>query len=725
MIMSILSLSNKIVRRSVRTSLFLVILFQMGCIGGVCLCNAAEVDCDQLLSNEELQQYDFDKERIKKMQISLAALGYNPEKIDGKMGEKTIAALQRFCDDFKTERTENFAGDLAATLFHYAAIAMEYPDGNEKAPGNNTPYDEETGVAPSPEASEDAPTDTERVQEERRDSAGVVYKLTEEDVEELTDAGIPEGLIEGLKDLQDIEYENYNLFKKALVVKDDSLILNYAEKFKTYKLTEQFFALLTDAGVSSDIINELQELQDKEYASKNALVSAVEIKIEEATGEDRALIVEKARKEHEYDTSKSISWSGGSCGCAPDTSTVVYGFYPFWMAGTEQVLDFSVLSRIGYFALSFNEKGVITDTFHWKKKKPHADFIDVAHRYRTKMDLVIYNRSCENWHSMTSHERLNTIDTLTTNIVNLATIKLTNYWINAMKPYISFGFSPTRTMADGITIDFAEINSKDQREMFAIVERIISESRKKLDEAGNDYRLNIMIPMVDLITNEGVYNVEHLKKIDDITHKKDLFLVVLEEPIEANMRQLRYVIERNCNSEEQKKILRKIVPVITLGSGETSGLESTLIYLEDNFGGFGFWPLPLREASGKDDGNGTANVIREFLDENEIVEPASGLCSWLCPKRWAFRIGLFAALLVFIVYALLSAWICELRAVSARYIWYVFGVALLTAAVFFLTFWCDPFWKNYQIYFVFVSLFIGIACIIGISIKKRREAKFP
>ncbi|MBW2637536.1 MAG: hypothetical protein JRC86_08475 [Deltaproteobacteria bacterium] len=209
--------------------------------------------------------------------------------------------------------------------------------------------------------------------------------------------------------------------------------------------------------------------------------------------------MEKARKEHEYDTSKSINWSGGSCGCAPDTSTVVYGFYPFWMAGTEQILDFSVLSRIGYFALSFNEKGVITDTFHWKKKKPHADFINVAHRYwkkkkphadfinvahryRTKVDLVIYNRNWEKWHTMTSHERLNTIDTLTTNIVNLATIKLTNYWINAMKPFTSFGFSPARTMADGVTIDFAEINSKDQNKMFAIVERMISELRKKLDE---------------------------------------------------------------------------------------------------------------------------------------------------------------------------------------------------------------------------------------------------
>jgi len=131
MIMTILYLSNKTVQRIVRTSLFLVIVLQAACIGGVCLCNAAEVDCDQLLSNEALQRYDFDKEQIKKMQISLAALGYNPEKIYGTMGEKTIFALQRFCDDFKIERTENFAGDFAATLFHYAAIAMEDTDSNK------------------------------------------------------------------------------------------------------------------------------------------------------------------------------------------------------------------------------------------------------------------------------------------------------------------------------------------------------------------------------------------------------------------------------------------------------------------------------------------------------------------------------------------------------------------------------------------------------------------
>ncbi len=253
---------------------------------------------------------------------------------------------------------------------------------------------------------------------------------------------------------------------------------------------------------------------------------------------------------------------------------------------------------------------------------------------------------------------------------------------------------------------------------------MISALRKKLDDTGNDYCLNIMLPMVDIINNKGVYNVEHLKKINDIIHKKDLLLVVLEEPIEKNIRQLRYEIEKNCSSEEQKKILRKIVPVIT-PVNEISGLESTLVYLEDNFGGFGFWPLPLREASGEDDGKGTTNVIKKFLDKNEIVESSGGLCSWLCPKRWGFRIGLFVVLLISIGYALLSAWICKLRTVLGRYIWYVFGVALLTAFILLLTFWCDPFWKNYQIYFVFVSLTIAIACIIGISIKKRREAKFP
>ncbi|MBW2637538.1 MAG: hypothetical protein JRC86_08485 [Deltaproteobacteria bacterium] len=159
--MSILSLSNKTALRSIRASLFLVVMFQVACIGGVCLCNAAEVDCDQLLSNEALQQYDFDKEQIKKMQIS-----------------------------------------------------MEDPDWNKSASGNNTPPDdEETGVAPSPEASEDGSLDTESVQQAREDGVGVVYQLTEENVVELTDSGVPEGVIERLKELQDVEYENDNLFK--------------------------------------------------------------------------------------------------------------------------------------------------------------------------------------------------------------------------------------------------------------------------------------------------------------------------------------------------------------------------------------------------------------------------------------------------------------------------------------------------------------------------------
>ena len=112
-------------RPGVRFSLLIAGMVLAACLTRVTTCIAVENDCEKLLSQEAFKK--LDKEKIKTIQLSLVATGYNPKEIDGVIGPHSRAALLKFCADFKNEFRQDSIDSFLATLFLYAAIAKEEP----------------------------------------------------------------------------------------------------------------------------------------------------------------------------------------------------------------------------------------------------------------------------------------------------------------------------------------------------------------------------------------------------------------------------------------------------------------------------------------------------------------------------------------------------------------------------------------------------------------------
>ena len=309
-----------------------------------------------------------------------------------------------------------------------------------------------------------------------------------------------------------------------------------------------------------------------------------------------ARLLQQATLLQQFDQHKAqpLEWEGESCGCSSDLSRIVYGFYPFWMQeGKPQKIDFTVLSRIGYAALTFNEKGKIQENLHWAKTKPEADFLNTAHQYRTKMDLVIYNRDWSGWAEYTREEIEIIMDKLSANIVKKVTAPITGYAINALKPVMSLGLTPTPTMGDGVTLylNFEDIPGRQLQETFSTLYFLITELRKKLDQTSPHYFLNVMFSAHHLLHQDSEYSLKNLITLKDDVN---LFLVAMNGHEEVTLQQVRQqIIDLHLNSTVERTLIRKMVPVVFPIDQKKSEVQELVSYAEDNFGGLGLWPIPL------------------------------------------------------------------------------------------------------------------------------------
>ena len=443
--------------------------------------------------------------------------------------------------------------------------------------------------------------------------------------------------------------------------------------------------------------------------------------------ECQTVISEQAKKQLESgDASKEIIWSGDSCGCVLDfAEDIVYGFYPFWMAnGKKQKLDFSVLSRIGYFAVLFDPETNFWENSHWKtteKNKP-PNFMREARKYKTRVDLVI----CINKWGNYDQDYFSKIAKKSAEALN-----------NGMGNGITFYF------------DFNEIKDKSQFELVTLIERLSREAKFAANETGESnpsdtmrsqkWKLNIMLPMSAI--GEGVYSWENLY---DINEYIDLFIVFLEEPTTKKKKDLRRMIEDEYpgKGEERKDLLRKIVPVIPLSNFGTDKdkqqqqFYDDLIYFEDNFGGVGIWPVPMRKEDATEKDTELYNAVNEevikvFYGEEDrgffqrlMAVEDSWYCEIVCPNRWYFRWAMDILIGIFAVHFLLWFFILDLRTLFNQS-WCFLGYSILLAFIFLSLNFCDPWYAELRglIFVLFIVLLIAVfACLY---IRRRKRATFP
>ncbi|MBI3714714.1 MAG: putative Ig domain-containing protein [Betaproteobacteria bacterium] len=443
--------------------------------------------------------------------------------------------------------------------------------------------------------------------------------------------------------------------------------------------------------------------------------------------EQEAAIVDKARKERYFDTpSQPILWDGSGCGCIQaGLQKMTYGFYPFWEAqpvvaaakpvdgaagkdaakiepATPQPVDFSLMKRIAYAGVTFDDNGSLVNDMHWTDRDDSAGFAREARRHGSKLDLVLYRAD---WKALLANE--NKVDQVIANLPGNALARVDaklQDWRSQLKTSMSF-LEPPPTMGDGLTVYFEGVDKEDGNRFAAFFERFMPALIDKMREhalrgSQRGYALNVVIPdeMLDkvpayrfnrlfgyLVRAEGLTLKDNrITENIDIVEKTNKFslhyLILLSEPTTDSKKNLRRSTEYpdvpSLKGSNREFFLRSLVPVVTYNGMDDLQFVDDLIYFKDNFGGVALCPLPLNQP----DPAAGANIYR-MLGEVLVGTPESAkqqsLCSFICLNRWWLRVGMLVALLVGIVAWSLRIFSCHALIQSDNYFWFLIGGGVL------------------------------------------------
>ena len=663
---------------------------------------ASAQDTDQICQTTAINQafteagLTQDREQLSNIQNQLMNAGYGELARDGIMGRATLQALMSLCLDFQVASADDLSARLIDLLKMTLEVAQKHDGwrelirtdafktwlGQKPEPAqqiiNNTlntgPAAEVIaildGYPPNkPGVSEKRSVTTKTVsknggstmsgpaiffrwqpdkEDESEDAQGT-------DTLQTADAQLPDDILNRLKAIEGVAYPNEFLFKRALAT------------------------LFTEA--ECDLWCQNQILRQ----ARNGPVAEL----------------------------KPIELIGADCGCSQDFSSLVYGFYPFWQAdGEVQQVDFSLFDRMGFYALTLSQNGIIENPLQWSDTGSAAAFIDKAHKFRVEVDVTVYASGWQQWED----------EDIRTAASSVAQVMIQEFHTSHTGLRAAFAFRDTApsVTADGVTLYFDDYTaSASSRQIVSFV----SEVAKALDDAGSDTRLNIMLGL-DMTTIEAEPLFEKLACIlldaDESLSKQaacrqldqkennvavDYVFAFLQEPTTKSKKILRRKIEDDFQGPQRKTVLRKVVPIISPAGHENDKrgpfvqFTDDLIYLQDNFAGVGLWPLPLADdASMKMIQEAITGLYKDTNGSNHLGNMidtyAPWLCEFACPNRWLFRVSfdLLAGLLL--LYALIAIWVCKLRSLYRRYFLYFLAAGLVAVLIFLISMVCDPFWQE-------------------------------
>lgn len=555
-----------------------------------------------------------------------------------------------------------------------------------------------------------------------------VYGLTAEQVQAVTgrikESIVPQSYLELIANLEDVDYPEADLFSLALRAQVWRKIVGVIEQRGADRVDQALLDELTAKQVPSFILDQLSTLLGRKFANTGELREAV-LNLQPGF---QQLILDQARKTHPFDQTKSIQWSGESCNCVHDNlAGEVYGFYPYWLAGGKQQIDFSVLTRVGYYGLGFDDKGNIPHASRWSGQD--TDFIQEARTYGSKVDLVIYRNEWSSWKGLSAGEKSGAFKSLAANIAGLLQIPLTNFSSKA-KPYVSLGTYPRPIRGDGVTLYFKDY-PEDPASVDAFI-AFVADLSEKLGADGHNYFVNIMFRSSDI--GSGIYEYEKLLKLINSIKGgngtlNSLLLVLLQEPTSDDKKLLRIKVENNLHGEQRVKLLRNLTPVITYDGHAKDQLQDDVIYATDNFGGIGFWPQPVAAAGAKAD-NAISDTLHNYylkvLSGDTLVTPT--VCTFICPNRWAFRIAWDLFLLVLLASVAFRFVSCEWRNYfDKHFIHFIVLVVVPYVLLFMALLFCDPSWEKISKgNGILIQMIVGvIAYMIWSYHKNKRRANLP
>jgi len=428
---------------------------------------------------------------------------------------------------------------------------------------------------------------------------------------------------------------------------------------------------------------------------------------------------------------KDIVLDDDDCGCAQEFSDTVYGFYPYWLSASEEkretdarsdeptaiavvpteevtdekqsvpIINYSVINRIAYYALTVDHNGEIHKPLHWNSEGQLGNFIHKAHRHKTEVDLVIYSDQWMSWSDTDQTRAVTSID---------RQLKLeVEYEQGGVMGYLPFLNSST-TSPDGVTLYFDHYADSTIDERKSIV-RFVKQLHTQLAKQGGSLKINVLLDIATaaLETGDDLFvDLKDLlvKKDDDSLVYVDSLIVFITEPTTDTKKSLRSKIEREFSGKERMLVLRKVIPVITPNGhekdpkGSYKQFKDDLIYFNNNFAGVGLWPVPL-----KSDADSDADAIATAIDAQFSIKSGNGvlnaiseeypvLCRYACPNRKVLRL-VFDGLLVLIGgYGVLAIFSRRLRRFYNRNSIYFQLYMFAMVMVFITSLVCDPFWKE-------------------------------
>ncbi|WP_226051862.1 hypothetical protein [Dickeya chrysanthemi] len=502
---------------------------------------------------------------------------------------------------------------------------------------------------------------------------------------------------------------------------------------------EQWYQTPNLVAPDKETLARLTTLKDMPFADHYQWEVAMKLAgLSRLSPQDRQRIEAIARKDGvpTLATAPMVWRAPADCGCEDSTPNIngddatFYGFYPYWQPLAEgQTLNFRQLDRIGYFSAAIvpaTRGPQLVLPPNWRENRPYSDFIRLAHRYRTAIDLVV---SSPRALSPSALAGLFT-PSLVAQLSNSVQTPLDG-WANRAKPWLTFGVSTRDTMADGVTLDVDLTPLAGRAGQLRFI-RFVQALRNALTPAGHDdnapprYAINLMVPVESLLKQQGFYTLDNLQALLPYI---DRFILQSDTPDGAGeSRRTRDQLSdlRQFLSQQPQtgvaELYRKMVPVLITDANRRQPTELTELvrYSSWSFLSAAYWPLPLDDASQQLISRTYYPAASLPTPLAQLVSAANAVIDVVCPNRWVLRLILFITFWGIVVTGVVSLWLFPVRKVTES-LWFA-GFVVLFAATLMLALVADPYWQQYQtlILLLFAAVVVAIAMLQRVR-KTRRE----
>lgn len=550
-----------------------------------------------------------------------------------------------------------------------------------------------------------------------------------------------------LAPLIDIEYPTRALFQQALQSSRCS--------YYRHHITEQALAKKRRVDLACPPPAPAAKLARQ--AAPGAEVPLHQFYLDLLPSELEAQIVSLAEKRHPIELAKAPTWSA-TCGChAQEGDDVVYGLFPYWLT-TEapQTIDFSLFSRIGLMGALLRDDGSLAMPEGWSApSREHGAFARTATRHGTELDLVLYRRD---WTGLLRlpEARLDEIARVAArNAVMLADARLADVTSRWISPLLLPGWREPDTVYGGLTVFFDESPSDPELKkafkrfyrQFAL--RLISE----MQAAGRSYQLNFVVPDQRLGEEDGAFGFQQLadfmetaqprprngntdeqtlKRYRGTTDIRVFYLLLMGEPTTHRKVELRMRVDETPVLQGHRRVafLQGLIPLqfavrtdqlVPMAPDTIDRVDDTLAYLRWNFGGAGFWPVPV-------EGLGQGTAVRDLIAANyqPAAGVASGLCDLACPNRLILRLLLQIVLALDVIALTSYALSCRVRSgTGQKLVLAIWGVNALVLALAGTIFTCDPALTALRTGNVPLYVLIGALCLVGAYLTFRTTSDAP